>query len=174
VRGADARLDHGVRPPKFREPEAGSAGTLTLMATPLNPRQRLAALPRYSALSGEDFTGQHLVTARTAQLRFTRCLFVGADLRHAGLDGCSFKFCDLRRADLRGASMRGAHLAGCDLRDADLRGADLTDADLGRVNTGRPPYGLTDITGARLTGTILRAVRHVDVIGWQSAVDNIA
>ncbi|MFC9343800.1 pentapeptide repeat-containing protein [Streptomyces sp. NPDC057020] len=35
------------------------------------------------------------VAARTSQLRFTRCTFVEADLRHAGLDGCSFTFCDL-------------------------------------------------------------------------------
>ncbi|GGM97344.1 hypothetical protein GCM10011578_017590 [Streptomyces fuscichromogenes] len=166
--------EHGTdRPQKIREPESGLAGTLTLMATPLNPRQRLAALQRYAALSGEDFTGQNLVSARTSQLRFTRCSFVAADLRHADLDGCSFRFCDLSGADLRGASLRGAHFAGCDLRGADLRGADLTDAGLGRVNTGRPPYGLTDITGARLEGAILRDVRHDDVIGWRSAVDHI-
>ncbi|MFI0965829.1 pentapeptide repeat-containing protein [Streptomyces sp. NPDC021080] len=143
------------------------------MATPLNPRQRLAALQRYSPLSGENFTGQDLVSARPRELRFTRCSFVKADLRHAALDGCSFTFCDLSRADLRGASLRGARLSGCDLRGADLRDADLTDADFGRVNTGRPRYGLTDITGARLEGAILRDVRHDDVIGWHSAVDGM-
>ncbi|MET8957809.1 pentapeptide repeat-containing protein [Streptomyces sp. NPDC004393] len=159
---------------EIREPAFGLTGTLALMTTPLNSKQRLAALQRYSALSGEDFTGQDLVSARTSQLRFTRCSFVGADLRHASLDGCSFKFCDLSRADLRGASLRGAHLSGCDLRNADLRGADLTDAEFGRVNTGRPPYGLTNITGARLNGAILRNVQHDGVIGWESAADDTA
>ncbi|MCT9008052.1 pentapeptide repeat-containing protein [Streptomyces sp. NPDC054766] len=136
------------------------------MDTPLNPRQRLTALPYCTALSGEDFAGADLVSTRTSQLRFTRCSFKGADLRHAGLDGCSFMFCDLSRADLRGASLRGASLSGCDLRDADLRGADLTYATFGQVNTGRPPHGLTNITGARLDGAILRNVQHDDVIGW--------
>ncbi|MFF3411588.1 pentapeptide repeat-containing protein [Streptomyces sp. NPDC002742] len=144
------------------------------MTKPLKPRQRLATLPYYAALSGEDFTGADLVSARTSQLRFTRCSFAGADLRHADLDGCSFMFCDLSRADLRGASLRGAHLSGCDLRDADLRGVDLTDATFGRVNTGQPSRGLTDVTGARLDGAILRDVHQDDVIGWQSAVDDIS
>ncbi|MGW0969610.1 pentapeptide repeat-containing protein [Streptomyces sp. NPDC002516] len=141
------------------------------MTTPPNPRRRLAALPYYTALKGEDFTGADLVSTRTSQLRFTRCSFKEADLRHADLDGCSFVFCDLSRADLRGASLRGTHLSGCDLREADLRGADLTGTVFGRVNTGRPPHGLTDITGARLDDSALHAIHQDDVIGRQSAVD---
>ncbi|MFE3166262.1 pentapeptide repeat-containing protein [Streptomyces sp. NPDC059224] len=102
-------------------------------------------------------------------MRFTRCSFAEADLRHADLDGRWFKFCDLIRADLRGASLRGAHLAGCDIRDADPRGADLTGAVLGRVATGTPPHGLTGLTGARLEGAVLCDPQRVDVIGWQPA-----
>jgi uncharacterized protein YjbI with pentapeptide repeats len=107
-------------------------------------------------------------------LRFTRCSFVGVDLRHATLDGCWFRFCDLSGADLRGASLRGTRLFGCDLRDADLRDADLTEAKFGRVNSGRPPYGLTNVTGARLQGAILRNVHQDNVIGWPSEADGIA
>lgn len=103
---------------------------------------------------------------RTSQLWFTRCLFTGADLRHATLDRCSFKLCDLSGADLRGASLRGVSLAGCDLRGADLRDTDLTGASFGWVNTGTPPHGLTDVTRARFEGAILRDIRAEDVIGW--------
>lgn len=143
------------------------------MTTPLNARQRLAALPRYAALNGEDFTGEDLASARPSELRFTRCSFSGVDLRQATLDGCWFKFCDLSGADLRGASLLGVRLSGCDLRDADLRDADLTDAKFGRVNSGRPPYGLTNVTGVRLKGAVLRSVQLDDVIGWPSDADNI-
>ncbi|MEV5687387.1 MULTISPECIES: pentapeptide repeat-containing protein [unclassified Streptomyces] len=45
------------------------------------------------------------------RLRFTRCSFIGADLRHATLDGCSFKFCDFSGADARGASLREVGLS---------------------------------------------------------------
>jgi uncharacterized protein YjbI with pentapeptide repeats len=65
-------------------------------------------------------------------------------------------------------------LFGCDLRDAGLRVADLTDTKVGRANSGRPPYGLTNVTGVRLKGAILRNVRLDDVIGWPSDADNIA
>ncbi|MFF4540238.1 pentapeptide repeat-containing protein [Streptomyces aureus] len=141
------------------------------MATPSNPRQRLVALQRYAALRRENFSGQDMVLVRPLEVRFTRCSFAGADLRHATLDGCSFTLCDLSGADLRGASLRGARLAGCDLRGADLRDADLTGA--GRVNTGQSAHGLTDITGARLGGAILRDVQHDDVIGWGAVVDGL-
>ncbi|WP_099908368.1 pentapeptide repeat-containing protein [Streptomyces sp. TLI_171] len=124
------------------------------MTTPQNARRRLAALPRYTALNGEDFTGQSLASARPPQLRFTRCSFVGVDLR--------------------GASLRGARLLGCDLSDADLRDADLTDAKFGRVNTGRPPHGLTNLTGARLKGAILQNAQRDGVIGWPAESDDIA
>ncbi|MCX4680769.1 pentapeptide repeat-containing protein [Streptomyces sp. NBC_01433] len=140
--------------------------TLAHMTTPLTARQRLAALHRYAAVNGEDFTGQNLASARTLQLRFTRCSFMGADLRHATLDGCWFKFCDFSGADLRGASLREVSLAGCDLRGADLRDTDLTDTRLGSVNTGMPPLGLTDVTGARFEGASLRNVQAEGVIGW--------
>ncbi|WP_411081513.1 pentapeptide repeat-containing protein [Streptomyces sp. cmx-18-6] len=141
------------------------------MTTPLTARQRLAELHRYAAVTGEDFTDQNLASTRTAQLRFSRCTFKGADLRHATLDGGSFKFCDLSGADLRGASLRGAVLAGCDLRDADLRDADLTDAILSSVNTGIPSLGPTDVTGARFEGASLRNVQAEDVTGWPPGPD---
>lgn len=150
----------------MRATATDQADTLTHMTTPPTARQRLAALPRYAALKGEDFTGQNLASARTSRLRFTRCTFTGADLRHATLDGCWFKFCDFSGADLRGASLREVSLAGCDLRGADLRDTDLTDARFGSVNTGMPPFGLTDITGARFEEASLRNVRAEGVIGW--------
>jgi uncharacterized protein YjbI with pentapeptide repeats len=139
----------------------------------MDARKWLAALPRYTVLNGEDFTGQDLASARASGFRFTRCSFTGVDLRQATLDDCWFKFCDLNSADLRGASLRGARLAGCDLRCADLRCADLTDAKFGRVNTGRPPHGLTDVSGIRVNGAILRNVQLDDVIGWPSEGGNI-
>jgi uncharacterized protein YjbI with pentapeptide repeats len=142
--------------------------------TPLNAKQRLAALPRYTALNGEDFTGQELASVRPSELRFTRCSFAGVDLRQATLDSCSFRLCDLRGADLRGASLRGAVLSGCDLRDADLRNADLTDAKFGGVNSGRPPLGLTNVTGIRIQGAILRNVQLDDVIGWPPEASTLA
>ncbi|WP_042377371.1 pentapeptide repeat-containing protein [Streptacidiphilus melanogenes] len=136
------------------------------MTAPTDARRRLAALPLYAGLNGEDFAGQDLTSVRPLQVRFTRCSFGGVDLRHATLDGCSFTFCDLSGADLRGASLRGARLSACDLRAADLRAEDLSYARIGRVNTGRPSYGLTDATGVRLDGALLRDVQLVDVIGW--------
>jgi hypothetical protein len=42
------------------------------------------------------------------------------------------------------------------------------------VNTGTPPYGLTDVTGVRLDGALLRNVEPDDVIGWPSGADDIA
>ncbi|MGW1674057.1 pentapeptide repeat-containing protein [Streptomyces sp. NPDC002324] len=142
------------------------ADMLAHMTTPMTARQRLAALHSHAAVNGEDYTGQNLASARTLRLRFTRCSFIGTDLRHATLDGCWFKFCDFSNADLRGASLRAVSLAGCDLRSADLRDTDLTDARFERVNTGVPPLGLTNITGAHFQGASLRNVRAEDVIGW--------
>ncbi|MGW1726457.1 pentapeptide repeat-containing protein [Streptomyces sp. NPDC002306] len=134
-------------------------------------RQRLAALHRYAAVNREDFTGQNLASTRASQLRFTHCSFIDADLRHATLDGCCFRFCDLSGADLRGASLRGVSLTGCDLRSADLRHTDLTGARLGSVNTGTPLRGLTVITGARFEGATLRNVQTESVIGWPPGHD---
>jgi uncharacterized protein YjbI with pentapeptide repeats len=152
--------------PEIRATATDPADTLVHMTTPPTTRQRLAALHRYAAVNGEDFTGQNLASARTSQLRFTRSSFIGADLRHATLDGCWFKFCDLSGADLRGASLREVSLAGCDLRGADLRDTDLTGARLGSVNTGIPPLGLTDVTAARFEGASLHNVQAEGVIGW--------
>lgn len=141
------------------------------MTTSPTAKQRLAALHRYAVVNREDFTGQNLASTRTSRLRFSRCLFIGADLRHATLDGGFFKFCDLSGADLRGASLREVSLAGCDLRGADMRDTDLTGARLGSVNTGMPPFGLTDVTGARFEGATLRNVQAEDVIGWPPGRD---
>lgn len=152
--------------PEIRATATDPADTLVHMATPLTARQRLAALHRYAAVNGEDFTGQNLASALMSRLRFTRCSFIGADLRHASLDGCWFKFCDLSGADLRGASLRQVSLAGCDLRGADLRDTDLTGARIGSVNTGMFPLGLTDVTGARFEGASLRNIQAEGVIGW--------
>ncbi|MEV4254395.1 pentapeptide repeat-containing protein [Spirillospora sp. NPDC049652] len=129
-------------------------------------KQVLAELGVYSEVIRQVFDGRDLTTLRTRQLRFERCSFVGADLRHAMLDGCFFKMCDLREANLRGASLRGVRLAGCGLQGADLRDADLTDAQLGLVNTGVHPYGQSDVTGADLTGATITGLRADQVIGW--------
>ncbi len=129
-------------------------------------RQALSSLPRYATVSHQVFDGQDLTSLRTSELWFVRCSFVEADLRHATLDGCSFKLCDLRGANLRGASLRGVRLAGCDLRDADLRDIDLSGGQLGLVNTGSKPYGLTDITGAKFDNAITRDLKIDQVIGW--------
>jgi uncharacterized protein YjbI with pentapeptide repeats len=129
-------------------------------------RQRLSAFRDYAVLNNEDFAGQNLVSLRVSRLRFSRCLFVGINLRHATLDGCWFKFCDLRGMDLRGASLRAVRFAGCDLRGADLRDSDLTDGRFESVNTGIPPFGLTDVTGIRFGGASLRNVQIDGVIGW--------
>ncbi|MDX3804778.1 pentapeptide repeat-containing protein, partial [Streptomyces sp. AK04-3B] len=151
-----------------RRASATWSGTPASMTIRPSARNRLAALPRCTALTAEDFAGQDLISVLLTPLRFTRCSFAGADLRHADLSGCSLKFCDLSHADLRGASLRGARLAGCDLRQADLRDADLTGAVLGSVNTGIPPHGLTDLTGARFERAILRDVRLEGVAGGPS------
>ena len=161
----------GGEPSEIRATATDPADTLAHMTTSPTARQRLAALHRYAAVNREDFTGQNLAFTRTSRLRFTRCLFIGADLRHATLDGCWFKFCDLSGADLRGASLREVSLAGCDLRGADLRDTDLTGVRLGSVNTGMPPFGLTDVTGARFEGATLRNVQAEGVIGWPPGHD---
>ncbi|WP_433191346.1 pentapeptide repeat-containing protein [Actinoallomurus sp. CA-150999] len=126
----------------------------------------LGRLPYGAAVDRQVFDGQDLASVRTQRLWFARCSFVGADLRHATLDGCSFKMCDFRGADLRGASLRGVSLAGCDLRDADLHDADLTASRLGYVNTGSHPYGLTDVTGANFANARLHDLQVDRVIGW--------
>jgi uncharacterized protein YjbI with pentapeptide repeats len=130
------------------------------------PKQMLGQLPYGAAVDRQVFDGQDLASVRTQRLWFARCSFVGADLRHATLDGCSFKMCDFRGANLRGASLRGVSLAGCDLRDADLKDADLTGSHIGHVNTGSHPYGLTDVTGANFTNARLRDLQVDRVIGW--------
>ncbi|MGW3338627.1 pentapeptide repeat-containing protein [Streptomyces sp. NPDC001009] len=156
---------------EIRATATDPADTLAHMTTSPTARQRLAALHRHAAVNREDFTGQNLASTHTSRLRFTHCSFIGADLRHATLEGCWFKFCDLSGADLRGASLREVSLAGCDLRGADLRDTDLTGARLGSVNTGMPPFGLTDVTGARFDGATLRNVQAEGVIGWPPGHD---
>jgi len=50
-----------------------------------------------------DLTSADLISVHTPRLAwFTRCLFVGADLRQSTLDGVAFLRCDFSRADLRG------------------------------------------------------------------------
>jgi uncharacterized protein YjbI with pentapeptide repeats len=129
-------------------------------------RDRLASLRRYAAVSGESFDGANLSTVTAGKVWFERCSFRRVDLRHATLDGCSFKLCDLRSADLGGASLRGAHFAGCDLRDVNFSDCDLTMAAFGLVMTGSAPHGLTDATGAKFDGAVLRDLRVERVIGW--------
>jgi len=94
---------------------------------------------RYSAtVRGLDFSGADLTSVSGPKtLRLDRCTFAHADLRHATLDGWTFKLCDLTGANLRGASLRGASFAGCDLTGADLRDTDLTDVRFGSVGVGR-------------------------------------
>ncbi|RHA44404.1 pentapeptide repeat-containing protein [Cellulomonas rhizosphaerae] len=105
---------------------------------------------RYGArLRDIDLTSADLISVRTPRLAwFTRCLFVGADLRQSTLDGVVFLRCDFSRADLRGASLRGTRFFGCDLTRADLRGADLRGAVFG---TSGPAGSATPtiLTGAR-------------------------
>ena len=129
-------------------------------------REALVARPRYATIRRESYDGMALASVQVQSLWFTRCSFRGADLRHATLDGCRFRWCDLRGVNLRGASLRGAMFAGCDLVDADLRDVDLTGARIGRVLTGAPPHGLTDATGVRIDGAVLRQVRFDEVVGW--------
>ncbi|MFC4908321.1 pentapeptide repeat-containing protein [Actinomadura gamaensis] len=136
------------------------------MADETPSKRTLSALTRYTTVSRQVFDGQDLISLRALHLWFERCSFVAADLRHATLDGCSFKLCDLRGAVLRGASLRGVSWAGCDLRDADLRDTDLAGARFGFVNTGAPPYGLTDVTGAQFDNAIVRGLETERVIGW--------
>jgi uncharacterized protein YjbI with pentapeptide repeats len=136
------------------------------MADEAPSRQTLSALPRYTTVTRRLFDDQDLTSLRALNLWFSRCSFAGADLRHATLDGCSFKLCDLRGADLRGASLRGVNWAGCDLRNADLRDTDLTAGRFGLVNTGAPPQGLTDVTGAKFDDAITRDLQMDQVIGW--------
>jgi uncharacterized protein YjbI with pentapeptide repeats len=129
-------------------------------------RDRLASLHRYATVSGESFDGADLSTVAAGKVRFERCSFRRTDFRHATLDGCGFKLCDLRYADLGGASLRGAHFAGCDLRETNFSDTDLTLAEFGFVRTGSAPYGLTDLSGAKFDGAVLRDLRVEQVIGW--------
>ncbi|WP_307844602.1 pentapeptide repeat-containing protein [Actinotalea solisilvae] len=100
-------------------------------------RERLSRLRYGQHVRRLDVSGVSLVSlALPRSVWFDRCRFVGADLRHATLDGSHFKLCDFTGADLRGASPRGASFAGCDLTGVDLRGADLFDARFGAVGVG--------------------------------------
>lgn len=99
-----------------------------------------------------------------AQLRFDRCSFVDADLRHATLAGRYFKLCDFRGADHRGASLRNASFAGCDFRAADLRDCDFGRATFGFVNTG-DVNGLTDMTDAIWSAGVPMEAEFSRVIG---------
>jgi Pentapeptide repeats (8 copies) len=106
----------------------------------------LRGLSYGASVNRQVFDGQDLMSVRTQRLWSDHCSFVGADLRHATLDGCSFKICDFR--------------------DTDLRDADLTGGRLGYVNTGAHPYGLTDITGAKFDNAVLGDLQVDQVVGW--------
>ncbi|TCC00211.1 pentapeptide repeat-containing protein [Micromonospora zingiberis] len=80
----------------------------------------------------------NVLLSRTAELARTRGgaagpdhrggVFVGRDLRRAGLRGANLRGATLIGADLRGVDLARADLTGADLRGADLRGADLSGA----------------------------------------------
>jgi len=63
------------------------------------------------------------------ELKLSRALFAGADLRGADLSRA-----DLRQAVFYCADLEGANFEGADLRGADLRGACLNDAKLANAN----------------------------------------
>lgn len=129
--------------------------------------RRLIADRGYHNDHSAVFDGLTLISAHTGrQARFTRCSFVGTDLRQATFDGTYFSWCNFRGANLRGASMRHISFSACDLRDVDFRDADLTGARFGRVNTGRDDIGRNDVTGADFAGALLRDVALESVIGW--------
>ncbi|GLY16696.1 hypothetical protein Kisp01_37110 [Kineosporia sp. NBRC 101677] len=112
-------------------------------------REMLASATYGHSLERLTFDGLQLLSLRLPDLLWLkRCSFVGADLRHATLEGARLILCDLRDADLRGASLRGTAFSGCDLRGADLRGADLRHLRFGSVNTGNAD-GRTLVTGVR-------------------------
>ncbi|MFF3672229.1 pentapeptide repeat-containing protein [Microtetraspora malaysiensis] len=138
-----------------------------------SPKQLLNSLRLYTTVKQQVFDGQDLASLRPRQLWFVRCSFVGVDLRHSVLDGCSFKLCDLSMAHLRGASLRGVSLAGCNLRAADLRDTDLTAAQFSSVNTGTPPHGLTDVTDAKFDNAITRDMQLEQVIGIPSGLSDV-
>lgn len=135
---------------------------ISFMAT---PREFLGAQRRYGRVAGHAFDNADLTSVRCPQLWLRHCSFRNADLRQATLNGCHFMFCDLRGADLRGASLRRASFSGCYLRGADLSDTDLSWARFGYVNTGTAA-GLTDVTGAKFDGAVLRRVETRRVIGW--------
>lgn len=108
-----------------------------------------SGLPYGAQRRDVDLTGAELISARAPRyVSFKRCRFVGADLRHATLDGASFLLCDFSGADLRGATLRGVHFFGCDLTGADLRAADLRDAVFGSSGT-KGSTTRTTLTGIR-------------------------
>jgi uncharacterized protein YjbI with pentapeptide repeats len=134
------------------------------LADPDRGRGELASAPYGLRISGRVFDALDLNSVLMNQLWLERCSFIGADLRHATLDGCHFKLCDFRDATLRSASMRGAAFAGCDFRNADLRDADLTGTRFGHVRTGTDT-GRTDLTGALLAGPSMGDALFENVIG---------
>lgn len=116
---------------------------------------------------GEVFDAAQLISVNGPELLwFSRCSFIGADLRQATLDGWFFLRCDFRRADLRGASLRHVRLTSCDLRDADLRSADLSSAEFSQANTGDPATSAMLLDGARWDGAILDDVLVDPGIEW--------
>jgi uncharacterized protein YjbI with pentapeptide repeats len=127
-------------------------------------RADLAGAPYGLRINGRVFDAVDLSSVLMNQLWLERCSFIGADLRHATLDGCHFKLCDFRDATLRSASMRGAGFAGCDFRNADLRDTDLAGARFGYVLTGTDT-GRTDLTGTLLAGASLDGALFDNVIG---------
>lgn len=133
------------------------------VATSAALRLRFSRLVYGEEIRGVDFSGAELSSVATpGWVQFVRCRFVGADLRHATLDGASFILCNFSGADLRGASLRGAGFGGCDLTDADLRDVDLYDARLRPVGVGAGAIP-TRLGGARLEEMALRSVQVVDV-----------
>lgn len=131
-------------------------------------RDQINAAHYFAEIAGETFDGADLMSIAPQQVRFVRCSFRDVDLRQSVLDGCSFARCDLRGAVLRGASLRNVRFIGCDLRDADLRDCDLTGSNFSFQATG-DDTGLTDITGAKLTGAQLATTTVEQVIGWPGA-----
>jgi uncharacterized protein YjbI with pentapeptide repeats len=130
-------------------------------------RRRLSTVHYGQSLRGVDFSDADLSSVATAGfLGLDRCSFRGADLRHATLDGCSFKLCDLSGANLRNASLRGVWFSGCDLTGADLRDADLYEIHLAAVGVGRGAIP-TRLKGALLTsGALVVGEEDPGAVRW--------
>jgi hypothetical protein len=130
----------------------------------------LGADLREADLQNADLTKADLRGANLQYANLSYATFHGADLQVANFKGASLSGAYLMQANLREnnlqwANLLYAHLSGADLSEANLQGACLQETDL---------YG-TNLTRARITGTVLdpRNTLNMEYKGFKEDGDYI-